>query len=182
MLPVLVFFSVLEAQPQGLVTQSPSTGTDSLQAVRGMAYAQLSSLVTQAPSSGMGSQVKLEKIDAMKNFKLSPEKDKLIVEQPGVYLAIASGQVAATTPGATGYVDCWFIKNGQPLPNSTVRLAVDTPTYTGLLISQYIMELAREDALGIMFTASGPSLGFVFIKPAVSPVIPSFILSITRLE
>lgn len=146
------------------------------------AYAQLSSLITQTPTSGAGSLVKMEKIDALKNFELSPAKDKLIIKQPGVYLAIASGQVAATNAGARGYVDCWFTKNDQPLANSTVRLSVDTPTSTGLLISQFIIELAVGDTLGIVFTASGPSLGFVFIKPDNEPGIPSFIFSITKLE
>lgn len=146
------------------------------------AYAQLSSLITQTPSSGAGSLVKMEKVDALKNFELSSDKDKLVVKQAGTYLAIASGQVGATSTGAVGYVDCWFTKNGQPLANSTVRLSVDNSTSTGPLITQFIIELAVNDALGVVFTASGPSLGFVFMKPDGRPAIPSFIFSITKLD
>jgi hypothetical protein len=147
-----------------------------------VAYAQLSSLITQTPSSGAGSLVKMEQVDAIKNFDLSPDKTVLTVKQPGVYLAIASGQVAATNPGATGYVDCWFAKNGQPLANSNVRLSVEPSTFTGLLITQFIIELKAGDSLSVIFTASGPSLGFAFIKPDNEPGIPSFIFSMTKLE
>lgn len=147
-----------------------------------VSYAQLSSSITQTPASGAGSPVKLEKTDAIKNFELSSGKDKLIVKEPGVYLVIASGQVGATHPGATGYVDCWFTKNGAPINNSAARTSVESSAFTAVLVTQFVIDLQPNDVLGLVFTASGPSLGFIYLKPDIGPGVTSMNFSIIKLE
>lgn len=147
-----------------------------------IAYAQISSYVTQTPTSGVGSLVKMEIVDAIKGFELSSDKKKLICKQKGLYFAMASGQVGAANPGALGYVDCWFTKNGESLSNSNNRQTINSSSYTGCLISQFIMELEVGDSLGVVFSASGPSLGYIYIKPDNEPGIPSFTLSLNQIQ
>ncbi|NNM43803.1 MAG: hypothetical protein HKM07_05620 [Chlamydiae bacterium] len=147
-----------------------------------VSYVQISSYITQTPTSGVGSSVKMEIVDAMKGFEHSSDKRKLICKQKGLYFAIASGQVGAANPGALGYVDCWFMKNGESLSNSNNRQTINSSSYTGCLISQFIMDLDVGDSLEVVFSASGPSLGFIYIKPDNEPGIPSFTLSMNQIQ
>lgn len=145
------------------------------------AHAQVYSLVTQTPISGTGTLVKMETVQDLNNFELSPSKDLLIARKDGNYLILITTQVGATTPGARGYVDYWAVKNGKPIPNSNNRQSVVISTFASTITTGYITPLAAGDTIGTMLSASGPSLGLVYIKPNAEPAIPSMNFTITRL-
>lgn len=147
-----------------------------------VAHAQIYSLVTQIPYSKTGSLVKMNLIDSMEGFELSPTKDFLIAKTDGLYFLMFTGQIGSETPGSEGYVDCWFVKNGKPLPNTTKRQTVNTSNFAGLMNTGLIIALAVGDTFGIMFSASGPSLGLIHIKPSVAPGITSVNFTIFKID
>lgn len=146
------------------------------------AYAQVSSIITQMPTSSGGSAVKMDQIDILKNIQLSDTKDKLICQLDGVYLVMALGQVGSTVPGSSGYMDCWFSKNNVSIDNSASRVAFDPAAPTTILSVQFIIKLSKGDTLATIFSASGPSIGFLYLKPDNEPAISSFELSMVKIE
>lgn len=146
------------------------------------AYAQLSSLVTQSPSSYKGGLVKMDQTDNIDNFELSPSKDTIIAKEAGVYFVICTATVGATSAGAKGYMDLWYIVNDKPIPNSANRIAIPDFTTISLLTSQFVIPLKAGDKLNIGFSASAPSLGFLYIQPDLEPAMSSFMLSIFNIN
>ena len=151
-------------------------------ALHAVPHAHLYSLVTQMPSARTGSLVKMESIDSMEGFELSPTKDLLIAKVAGLYFLFYTGQIGAATPGAEGFIDCWFVKNGKPVPNTTKRQTVDTSNFAGLMNTALVTPLSPGDTIGTMFSASGPSLGLVQIKPSVAPTITSVSVTIFKID
>lgn len=146
------------------------------------AYAQVSSLKTQIPFSSTPTAITIDSVDALKNFAVGPNKDQLIAKEEGVYFLIASGQCGSVNKSDTGYMDLWFVKNGAAIPNSNCRLTVDRSTSIGILVTQFLIKLSKGDTISTNFSASGPSLGFIFTQPDNEPANTSFLLSIFKVE
>ncbi len=100
------------------------------------------------------------------------------MKQAGVYFISSSGQVGAVAPGGKGYVDMWFEKNGKPVANSTARMTLSSSTDTAPLTDEIVLTLEAGDTIATAYSASGPSLGFIFLQPDNEPACASFLLSI----
>jgi hypothetical protein len=59
------------------------------------AYVQLSSVVTQIPNLGLSSIISGETIDMVKNFQITPNRDAVVCQIPGLYY-ISCGLQPAT--------------------------------------------------------------------------------------
>lgn len=147
-----------------------------------VAYAQLSSLQHQIPPSSNSMPIIMEIVHEMKNFELGPKKDRLIVKEDGIYFFIASGQIGAVRPDATGNIDLWFVKNGIWIPDSACRESLDKGNSAGLAISQFVTHLFAGDTISTHFATSRASLGLVPIEPKDEPMIASFLFSIFKLN
>jgi hypothetical protein len=145
-------------------------------------YANLTSLTTITPTSSKGSLVKFDSVEAIKGFDLASAKNKLIVKQDGMYFIIISAQIGATSPEATGYVDVWLSKNGKPIPNSTGRTAILDSTATYTLVIQSILPLKNGDMIENYLSASGPSLGCIYMQPDNEPALSSYQLVIIKID
>jgi hypothetical protein len=146
------------------------------------AYAQLSSIKSQVPSSPKPMPVIMDSVDALHQFELSPKRDSLIAKTGGVYFVIASGQCASVNKSDVGYIDLWFVKNSQAIPNSNSRMSIDNPISISILVTQFLVSLAPGDTIGAHFSASAPSLGFLFSKPDNEPANTSFLFSIFKID
>jgi len=146
------------------------------------AYAQLSSLVTQLPAAKGTSTIKMDSVDEIKNMEVSPDKDKVIIKDTGVYFVLTAAQIGATSPGAKGWVDVWLIKNGAGIANSNTRMSIDQSTTTDVLVSQAVLSLKAGDTIATGYSASGPSLGILLTQPDNEPAIPSVIFSILKID
>lgn len=145
------------------------------------AYARLSSLTTQLPPATGYALVKMDSVDEIKNMELDPQRERLIATEPGLYFIIVSGQAGSISRDAKGYVDIWFEKNGKPVVNSTGRLTLSS-SETAPLTYQAVLSLQAGDTIATAYSASGPSLGFIFIQPANEPACASFFISIFKLD
>lgn len=138
------------------------------------AFAQLYSVATQMPRSGAGSPVRMEVVQLLHNFELAPTKDLLTAQKSGLYYLVLTVQIGTRPPGTNGYIDCWFVKNGKPIRDSNNRQSLESVNFTGLMNTAFILRLEAGDTLGIVLSASGPSLGLlpnrVLNEPAMSSV------------
>jgi hypothetical protein len=148
----------------------------------GSSYAQFSSLQTQVPPTSKPTPVIMDSMQAIKNFDIVPKKDKLVAKEAGTYFIIASGQAGAVSNTATGYVDMWFTKNDVALPNSNCRISIDHSLSIRIVVSQFVVQLNAGDTVATIFSASGPSLGFIYSNPSNEPAVSSFLFSIFKLE
>lgn len=143
-------------------------------------YIQLSSLKSQMydPESRI---VHLEQIDGSQNIDVTTP-DKIIIKEAGTYFMVAAGQVGAEKLGDSGFVDLWFLRNGQPIPNSGVRQSVSDSKLTAVLISQTIMPLNAGDSISVAFFANKTTLGLVAFPPFQNePGIPSIIFTMYKI-
>lgn len=151
-------------------------------AIEGRAtHAQVYSLITQTPVSGTGTLVRMETVQSIQNMELSPSKELLIIKEAGTYQVFITTPIGATAPGAKGYVDFWAVRNGKPMPNTNNRQSVFQSNFVETIRSGFIASFSPEDTLGIMLSASGPSLGLIYLKPHGEPAIPSMNLAIIKL-
>lgn len=155
-------------------------GTHTLSA--SSAYGSFSSLTTQLPQNSGFSLVKMDVVESAKNLELSPQKDRIVVKEPGLYFIIVSGQLGATQRGAKGYLDLWFEKNGKPVINSNIRQSIDATSLTTPITFQIMIDLAAGDTIATAFSASAASIGFLFFKPDTEPAVTSFYASIFKID
>ena len=146
------------------------------------AYAQLSSMKTQIPPSTKPTPLIMDNVDLLHNFELSSKRDKLTTKVPGMYFVVASGQCGSFNKTNTGYNDLWFVKNGVAIPNSNCRMSTDNPISLSVLITQFLIELKPGDTIEANFSASSPSLGFMFTQPDNEPANSSFHFSIFKID
>lgn len=142
------------------------------------AYAQLTSLITQTPTSYKGSVVKMDQADVLVNFEIGPNRDKIIVKEAGMYYIMCTGIGGATSEGAKGYMDIWFIVNNKQVPNSTNRIAIADSSAITLLSTHTLLKLTPGDEISVGYSASAPYLGFIYLQPDNEPAMSSFMLSI----
>lgn len=151
-------------------------------ALAASAFGQFSSLVTQVPSASGASLVKMDSVENVQNLEISKNKDKIVIKEAGYYFVIATGQIGGVSVGAKGYMDIWFVKNDVAIPNSNNRMTITDYRTIGVLSSQFIIKLAPGDTFGTSYSASAPSLGFVFSQPDIEPAVSSFLLSIFKID
>lgn len=145
-------------------------------------YGSLSSIVTQTPSTPGTNLVIMDQADEMLNLELSPKKDKVIIKEDGVYLIIANGQIGSLSTGAIGYMDLWFLKNDKPIPNSGNRVSISDSTQVAMLVAQLAISLKAGDTISTGFSASGPSLGLIFIQPDNEPAMTSYDITVLKIS
>ena len=153
-----------------------------IEALMATSYGSFSSIVTQTPSSAGTNLVIMDQADEMLNIELSPKKDKIIIKEDGVYLIIATGEVGAITTGIVGYMDLWFLKNDKPIANSGNRVAITDSSQISMVVAQIALSLKAGDTIAAGFSASGPSLGFIFIQPDNEPAMTSYDLTIIKIS
>lgn len=146
------------------------------------AYAQLSSIKSQIPSSPRPMPLVMDSVDVLHNFELNSKRDKLTAKVGGVYFVIASGQCGSVNKTDTGYLDLWFVKNSEPVPNSNSRMSIDNPISISILVTQFIVSLVPGDTISSNFSASGPAVGFIFSQPDNEPANTSFLFSIFKID
>jgi len=107
----------------------------------------------------------------------------VIINQDGTYLIVAAGQVGKTSGNTTCNVDLWLRQNGEFVPNSNTRAAVNTANDTIVLVSQAIMPLKANDIINTMMSvsASDQGCGLINTAPSSEPNIPAIIFSIVRI-
>lgn len=145
-------------------------------------YLGISTYVTQVPTSGKGSPIKFEEVSLVKNVLVSDDKTGFVVQDAGVYQIVLVANAGATISGATGYVDCWFQKNGKWIPGTNTRITVDSPTSISIITVNFMEKLEKNDSVSIIFSASGPGLGLIAVKPIAEPYISAAALSIIRID
>lgn len=146
------------------------------------AYVQVSSYVTQIPTSGKGSFFEFESTNLIKNFNLSEDRQTIKMEQSGVYFISIIFNAGSVNAGTSGYIDCWFVKNGKVLPGSNTRASVDRSTSVPAVSIQFLDKFEAGDTLGAVFATSGPGIGVISIKPDVEPMISSVSLSAHKID
>ncbi len=146
------------------------------------AYLRATSLTTQLPEGTGRTLVKMDSVDEIKNAELTNNRERVTVKEPGIYFITSSGQVGAISPGAKGYIDMWFEKNGKPVVNSTSRMTLTTSTDTAPMTNAIVIALNAGDTIATAYAASGPSLGFVFLQPANEPACASFLFSLFKIN
>lgn len=148
-----------------------------------MAYAQLLSLKSQIhnPENPQNRIVKLEQIDGSQGVDVSTP-DKVIIQETGIYFMLAMGEAGAEKTGDSGFVDIWFMKNGQPIPNSASRQSVSDSKLTTVILTQTIIPLKAGDSINLGFFANKASAGLIAF-PAFQnePNIPSIVFSIYKI-
>jgi hypothetical protein len=146
------------------------------------AYIELDSIVTQVPLNKVASALKFDTIDEQENMLLAPSQDKVVIQVDGIYFVSAIGQIGATSRGAAGNMDLWLVKNGQDVVDSSVRRSLSPYIPMSIISTTFLLPLSAGDTLGAAFSASGPSLGFLFFKPDNEPAITSFTLSLFKIN
>lgn len=146
------------------------------------AYAEFSSTTSQIPIKGGRNLIILENTDAAKNIDIAPTRDKIIIKEDGVYLFIFSAQIGAINKDSTGYIDVWLEKNGKQIHDSNTRSTIDQFDSVGVLVSQAVEFCKAGDEISSTFSASGPSLGLLFIQPENEPSCISFAFTILKID
>lgn len=145
------------------------------------AYAQLSSLTSQVPPISGNALVQIDSVDAISNMEMTPDKQSIIIKEDGFYFVLATAQVGSIDQTTTGYVDVWLVVNKKAVPRTNSRKTIEQPTETGMVFNQTILSLKAGDQIGSRYSASGPSLGIVFLQPDNEPAITSFTFTIFKM-
>ncbi|MBH1934421.1 hypothetical protein I5Q34_08985 [Streptomyces sp. AV19] len=147
-------------------------------------FAQLSSGVDQV-QDGTVKTVQFEQADAYHGVEVT--KESVTVRRTGTYLIVVAPQVYTDNGGVqegkdptTGCVDTWFSINDQSLPNSGVRLCQAATHSTHVVVSQSATRLKKGDTVKVR--AKGDGVRFNAVQPSEGPLIPSVILTLTRLS
>ena len=149
-------------------------------------YAQLSSSVSQIPTSGKPLVVSMESNDGLSGIDHNA-KDKpgdIKVKTAGAYFVMAAVQAGKESGNANEYVDLWLKQNGKDVANSGCRQAIILPRYTGVLVSQAILECKEGDVVNVAISASsgGKGVGIQAVKPKGEPAVPSIIFSMYKIR
>jgi hypothetical protein len=145
------------------------------------AYAQLSSLTSQVPPISGNALIRLDSIDAIYNMDVTPDKQSVIIKEDGFYFVLAGAQVGSIDQTRTGYVDIWLVSNKKAVPNTNSRRTVEQPTSVAVVFTQAILSLKAGDRVGTGYSASGPSLGVIFLQPDNEPAVTSIIFTIFKM-
>jgi hypothetical protein len=105
------------------------------------------------------------------------------VDEAGVYKVLASAQCDKTGGGGAAPLDMWVAINGNAVPNSATRIAINVNQETVMTV-EWLLSLAATDVITVeCFDPTGSNdlqlLAVAAASPA--PAIPSIITTITRI-
>lgn len=148
-------------------------------------YLQIYSTKTQTPNLITGSYIFSDPIPPqyVKNFEVSPQYDKIICKQSGIYLMCIGVQPAILSSGIGGYVNCWYELNGKPVAGSNSRQYVNQDSPISIVTNIFLIPLNQGDSVGVKFSASGPNIGVIAINnpfPGI-PAVFSYGLTILKI-
>ncbi len=148
------------------------------------AYIQMSSVAIQIPTPVTGSLVTADTIDLIKNFEVSPARDAVICKVPGLYYVCSGIQPATLIRGISGYIDAWFVLNGEAISFSNSRQFIDENSRVTLMTNTILIQLEENDILATGFKASGPEIGLIFIQSPLrgEPSVTSFLFSAYKIR
>ena len=138
-----------------------------------IAYIKIVSYINQNPTDGFGSYIKFENTELLKDIEISKEKNTIKFNKPGLYYLNLTLQCGSNDFGATGFIDCWFEKNGKPLLGSTTRISVDSQDSVQVLTTSGIELIEIDDEIAIKFSASGPGIGITTYTQKLRPSVSS---------
>ena len=116
-----------------------------------------------AGSLTTGPLVTLDSTDAAKGIE---NKDGVVtIKEPGVYFAIAAGQVGATAAGGKGTGKLWMRQNGKDVDNSNAEQTVSGTT--SVLVCQGAGEFKAGDKLTLVQSTGGSDVGMIASKPTL---------------
>ena len=150
------------------------------------AYAQLSSVESQAGAS-YGQMVRLNqtdaarKVDNSRSLSTSINKGNIAIDQDGIYLMIAAGQVGSAQSKSAGSLRLWLRKGGFDIAKSNVEQTV-LSNFTAVLVSQAVGEIKQGDRLQLYYSARGPGVGLVASQPKGEPAVPSMIFTLVKVD
>ncbi|MGL4551799.1 MAG: hypothetical protein ACRC33_11480 [Gemmataceae bacterium] len=140
-------------------------------------FAQLSSGDTQ-PAGETPKAITLNSTDAAKGIE--NKGGEVTIKEPGVYFAIAAGQIGATAAGGKGTVKLWMRQNGKDIDNSNTEQTVSGTT--SVLVCQGVGEFKAGDKIELAQSCTGTGVGMLASKPKGEPAIPSMILSVFKVS
>jgi len=148
-------------------------------------FAQIISTLDQRPSTTEPVPVFMDRNDALYGIVHSIERpaDVRIVES-GTYVVIAAPQIGRTSGNGQNSIDFWLRKNGQDIPNSTVRAVVGGDHYKDVIVNQTMMPFQADDVINVMMAVekTGEGLGIEAIRTRGRPLIPSIIFSMHKIK
>jgi len=112
--------------------------------------------------------------------------EEIVIQEDGVYVVVAAGQVGRRTGSLLRHVDMWMRRNGEDISNTGVRASAPASLFKGdtvVLVVQAAIPCNAGDVLTIMMSVSekGEGLGLISITPENQPHIPSIILTMYKL-
>ena len=159
-------FVQLEAQ---VITPNPSA-----------VYAQLSSSHNQMSMNP--AIVNMEQIDGISGLTLLTS-NKVVINQPGTYFILATGQVGAVNFNPPGYFNLWFIRNNQSIPNTGTNKYLDNRLDKVFVTSHVVIQLKQRDTISVGYSSTDSSIGLI-ASPASEgeSAIPSINFSMYRIQ
>ncbi len=150
------------------------------------AAARLSSTISIQPQDAKPVKVTLNSNDFINTgitHSNSSNPGDVVVNEPGVYQIMATGQVGRTSGTTTCDVDLWLSQNGKAVSNSNTRGSVMVKDDIGVLVSQAILQLAKDDTISVMMSVSiaQQGCGLINTAPTGEPDVPAIVFSIAKI-
>ncbi|MGI0057134.1 MAG: hypothetical protein ACREAK_07140 [Nitrosarchaeum sp.] len=148
-------------------------------------YAQIVSTVDQRPDTIEPVPVFMDQNDQISGIEHSLEHPADIkILDSGVYVLIASPQVGRKSGSDKGHVDFWLRRNGEDIPNSSVRCTIRSNDDKDVIVNQTMSVFKAGDVINLMMAVgkTGDGLGIEAIKTPGRPLIPSIIFSMHKIK
>lgn len=146
-------------------------------------FLQLSDTQDQTPYNIEPHKVRFNTNDAGAGIGHAPDTpENILIEEDGVYVIVAAGQVGRRTGSLLRHIDLWMRVNDQDVSNSGVRASAPASLFKGdtnVLVTQNALPLKKGDVVNIMMSVSeqGEGLGLIAFEPEHEPLIPSIIFT-----
>ena len=100
-----------------------------------------------------------------------------------IYVAAELG-IADVLGNGPATVDFWLRKNGQDIPNSTVRCTIRSDDHKDVVVNQTMSAFKVGDKVSLMIAVekTGEGLGIEAIRTQGRPLVPSIIFSMHKLK
>jgi hypothetical protein len=148
-------------------------------------FAQIISTIDQRPETTDPVPVFMDQNDAISGIEHTNEHPANIrITESGTYVVIAAPQIGKTSGTGTGAIDFWLRKNGNDIPNSTVRGVIRSNDDKDVIVNQTMMPFSAGDVINVMMAVekTGDGLGIEAIKTEGRPLIPSIIFSMHKIK
>lgn len=148
-------------------------------------YAQIVSTIDQRPDTTEPVPVFLDHVDQISGIEHSMDHPAEIkIRESGVYVIIAAPQVGRKSGNGPAAVDFWLRKNGQDIPNSTVRCTIRSDDHKDVVVNQTMSAFKVGDIVSLMMSVekTGEGLGIEAIRTPGRPLVPSIIFSMHKIK